>query len=456
MELINRSKSVLILTFIVLFLINTFAPSLLLNNILAVIVVLVMAVNLPFLKGSSRYISICLLIISLVIMLSIDAGISEWRAGLNKNVGIVSLLVTVPMLSFPLYYDNFQKAIVQISTKYLNTSFNFYSVTSLLSYSLGIFLNVASMNITYHLLEESKERYPISIFSSALTRGFNSCSIWSPNFVGVAVILEYLNLPWIKMAPIGFLLSLTTLLFSIKYEQLIERVKPKSSEKTSYQGWKNSLVTEDRKLLFRLASIGILLILLIIITEILTGLSVLVIVPIIAFLAPFMLALLWGKGHVYKHCFNNYLWGKLPKMENEIVLFLTAGLFGQAVNSTNVGSYAVNFINSLNIQHGSILITILMLIIVLLSLLGIHPVVTTSTIALTLPISQVPLVPIQYTLTLLTAYAVAALLSPISGTVLVAAGIFKENPFNIGIGWNWKYSCSLMVLYIVLLSMIPI
>lgn len=445
-------KSIAILSFVLLYLINVLVDHNLLNTLMTFIIISLLIINIPLLKGPSKYISLALFSIGIILMFKYQATILEWQVGLIKNAGIITLLVTVPMLGFPLFYEDFQQAIMKISKKHLNTPVSFYSITTILSFCLGILLNIASMSIVSHLLNETKKQYSNNLFSSALTRGIMGCSIWSPSFVGVAVVLHYTELPWIKIAPFGILLALISLILSIKYEQY--HFKDYQKIKTLTQS-ETKISKETSKILKRLMILGISLIFTIVFLELLTGLSVLVVVPLVSLLGPFFIALIWGKLPVFYDSFKNYANNKLPNMKNEIVLFTAAGFFGHSLNIAKIGDYISEVIYYLNIQQSYLLIAILMAIIIVFALIGVHPVITVSTILITLPVSKIPLMPIQFTLTILISYSIATLLSPISGTVLVASGILKENPFNIGLFWNWQYALILIIIYITILSVIP-
>lgn len=451
MEFIERIKSIFTLIFVLIYLVYTFLSLEIFKDFMTLLIVFLVIINIPNIKGSSKYISFSLFLIGIAIMLIHGANVLQWQEGLNKNAGIIALIVTVPMMSFPLYYDDFQEAIINISGKYLNTSQSFYRVTSILSYSLGILLYLAGITLIFNLLKEANSKYSKILFSTALTRGFMGSSLWSPNFVGMAVVLHYLNLSWLKIAPWGFLLSIITLVFSIKY---MDFLYGNNKEVNDLPQSDVHLTRDDKKSVLKLAILTFALIMIIVVSETYTGLSVLVIVPVLAFLIPPVIALLWGKQEIYISSLKDYLL-KLPQMKNEFILFTAAGFFGESLNIAGVGNYISGFVHYVDIQEPFFLILIFFAAIILPSLLGIHPVIGVSTLAITLPVTQIPLQEVQYALTLLAAYGISLILSPTSGTVLVTSGLFKENPLHIGFLWNWKYSLVLCALYVGILSFVP-
>ncbi|NLT95396.1 MAG: hypothetical protein GXW85_07675 [Clostridia bacterium] len=445
-------KSMAILTFVTFYLINVFFANNLLDTLMSLIIVGILAIFLPLLKGFSGYICWSLFGIGTFLMIKFNASLMDWQTGLIQNAGIITLLVTVPILGFPLSYYDFQQAIQKISQKYLSTPLSFYKITTLLTFSLGVILNIASISIVYHLLRDTKKQYPDYLFSSALTRGIMASGIWSPSFVGVAIVLHYTGLSWAAIAPLGFLLAMVALILSIKFEQSHYKNHPTIEAPCQKEP---KISGENQTLLKRLIKVGLSLLFAIILLESLTGLSVLVVVPLVSIVGPFVIALIWGKLPVFFDSLKNFANNKLPEMKNEICLFTAAGFFGHSLDIAHIGNSISDIINSLNIQQSYLFIIILLAIIVLLSLIGIHPLISSSTLLITLPVAKLPLMPIQYALTILIGYSMATILSPISGTVLITSGVLKKNPFKIGLLGNGLYTFLLVMVDIIILSLIP-
>jgi DcuC family C4-dicarboxylate transporter len=453
--ILNPLRSQLALAFLLLFLINIFFDLMIINNILAIITVCLILINLPFLKGINKYVSLFLLSSGIVLLISTGAPLAQWANALTANTGLICLILAVPLLGIPLDFEDFRQALAQSVKKYMDRPQPFYLITTFLSYSLGMLLNLAAITIIYQLLNRVATKYPRSLFLTALTRGYGYCVFWSPNFVSVAVVLHYLELTWFKIAPWGFLFTtisivIAYLFLKIEYASLIkDSTFPKEAEIPPGD-------KEETKVLKKLMALGLFLLLLIVFLEYLTGKSVLIIVPLVSVIFPYVVAVLWRKTTVYYNALKHYYKNTLANSKNEIVLFAIAGFFGQALIEAGVGELLTKIINNANIEQGLIYIIAIIVPMVLLSLIGIHPVVSGSTIAVTVPVTSLPLMPIQYALTLLAGWTLAIILSPFSGTVLITSGISQESPYKLGIGWNWRYALILFVIYVLLLSFIPI
>jgi hypothetical protein len=452
---LNPLRSRLTLTYLSLFLINIFLNSKSISYILAIIAVCLLFTNLPFLTSINKFVSLLLLISGIFLLRSADADLGLWVNALTKNTSLICLLISVPLLGIPLDFENFRQALAQNVKKYLDKPQSFYLITNILTYSICTLLNIAGITIIYQLLNQVSLKYPRRLFITALTRGYGCGVFWSPNLVSVAVILHYLELSWIQIAPWGFLFAGISILVAylsqkVEYSTLIKEcnamvkaeINPKDKEAT--------------KLLRKLVVLGLFLLILIMFMEDFTGQSVVVLVPLVSVIFPFIAALLWRKMSVYYHSLKDYYRETLPNSKNEFVLFTAAGFFGQALIEAGVGDFLAEAIIASNIEQGYIYIIVIISLMASLSVIGIHPLVTGTTIALTIPVSLLPLMPIQYALTLLTGWTLAIILSPFSGTVLLTSAISSETPFKVGVGWNWRYALILIAVYSVLLSFFKI
>lgn len=448
-NILDPLRSKLTLAFLLTYLINVFLGLNILNNLTAILIVCLLVINLPFLEGVNKYVSLMLLSTGLCLLFFAQANLYQWANALIKNAGLISLLISVPLLGIPLNFENFHQALANAAHKCLDVPERFYLMTNILAYSIGMLLNLAGITIVYQLFNQASQKFPRSLFITALTRGYSCCVFWSPNFISVAVILQYLELSWLEVAPWGFIFAA----ISVGIAYLWQKLEYRNSTETK----EVSYTVQDRQtshLLHKLIRLGLFLLLLIIFLEYFTGESVLVIVPLVAIIFPFIIALLWQKQTLYYQALSDYYKISFPNMKNEIVLFAVAGFFGQSLIEAGVGDLLSRIIHNLNIEQSLFYIIAIIGIMVLPSLIGIHPVVTGSTIAVTIPVTLLPLMPIQYALTLLTGWTLAILLSPFSGTVLVTSAITSETPFKVGMGWNWRYAIILSIVYVGILSLI--
>jgi len=341
----EKVKVVLILSFLVFFLANSFYPKEVWASLMFPIIIGIAILSFPAVRGFNRYLSVMLLGLGFYLLLSSGAQIGDWIMAWTQNAGLISLLLSVPLLGTILHFDNFQEGILQATKKYIKSDFSFYVVTALIINSLGMLLNLASIPLVKELLVKVSPKYSKATFYRALTRGFCTNLMWSPNFVSVAVVLHYLKIPWHEIAPLGIIMALVGNGLGITLEKFNSTKWESGSEQTPPE--ENTVRT---KALWKLIAIG------------------------------------------------------------------------------------------LGLDDPLLLIPFCLFLIGILSIVGVHPIITISTIAVTMPVETIPLTELQLAITLLSGYLMYILLSPFSAMALVVTSVTNENPFRISFNLNWFYA----------------
>lgn len=446
-KLKNTSKVYLILFYIGIFLLNSFYPREFLTILMGISVIIIFFIAFPDTGSFNRYVSLLLILIGSVILINNNGTLTDYKLGLIKNGGLISLLFSVPLLGIAFYYDDYQGFVLDLTERYMNSNYSFYYMTVLIINILGMLLNLASMPIVYQLLTNTSQNYSKDLFYKALTRGFTANILWSPNFISVAVVIQYLEIPWQKMAAVGLLLAVVANIVGIILERIINKPQYRTEKFTDFSnGQKGKNVLKLIALLF-------LLIVFIITLESLTGKSILVVLPLVAFVFPLVLAVILTKIDIFIARFREFF-NNLANKGEEFILFSAIGYFGYALSISNIDKYITVVINELGFNNEFILLPFIVLVITILSLIGVHPIIGISTIAVALPVSQLPLTVAQMAAAFLLSYSLYHLLSPFSAVSLVMTDMTGESPFNANIKLNIIYAALYTFFAIFLLTVV--
>jgi len=136
----------------------------------------------------------------------------------------------------------------------------------------------------------------------------------------------------------------------------------------------------------------------------------------------------------------------LPRMANELQLFLAAGVLAAGLSSAIAGN-EVPLLNRFGAQEASLLLGFM----VLLAVAGVHPVVTiTGATPLIMTLQPAPdLLAVCYLL----AWGLGTCASPLSGTNLVFQGRYGIPSWK-GAFWNWPYVACMYLVAIGLLGLV--
>ncbi|MHC1761231.1 MAG: hypothetical protein AB9917_17310 [Negativicutes bacterium] len=306
---------------------------------------------------------------------------------------------------------------------------------------LAALINLASFHFVHQLLQREAEKYPPRLFNSALLRGFLPNMIWSPSYIAVAVSVQYANLTWLEVAPLGISLAVAGTIFILMVgwfeygsfnEPTIIVSKPCPTEPTHWN-------TPLKNLLTLLLQTGILIVL-IVSLEHFTHKSAMIIVPLVSIAGPLLLALIYRKSEAYWGQAKDYLLHKLPFMNNEILLFTAIGFFGYSLGRSTLPEHIPVLIQQLGLNTPPTLLTAIVFVIAFISLVGIHPMITIAALSVALTPGTVSLSPLQLAGSYLTGYMLYAVLSPFSAVTLLMGSLSKQSAIVVGLKQNGAFT----------------
>ncbi|RPF54260.1 hypothetical protein [Aquisalibacillus elongatus] len=400
---------------------------------------------IPYLSKTPMILISGLLILSAALFL-MGEGLTEMFRGVRENVGLLAIFIFVPLISLPIRNGQYLDYMDIIFNYYIKTSRQLYAYLKVSLMGIGSVMNLGTIPIMYHLTSTPSFKDYEDTRLRALIRGFAMSFLWSPYFISIALILSYFDVTWFELFPYGFTFALIGILLGFlmmgKVNEQIDIVE--KDHDVSIQKAKRKLV--------ELVLIIVVMTALTMTIEHYVDLSVLTIIPIIAIVASTIWSLFFQSPGEYVKDLYDYTQNRLPKMGNELSLFIAAGTFGLAILNAGASEWIIYFIESTGITHMLILLPILALIVNGLSFVGIHPIITNTALAITL--SSSPIFEgdhLLLSLGLLIGWMMTILVSPFSATNLMVGNLTNTNSVHVGLKMNWKYA---LILYALLYAII--
>lgn len=434
------NNAILILFFI--FLLNQFVSHPIITYAIAVLTAVMFIMNLFYSKGLSKYFGIVMTIISVVILSYQVQDFTVWYEGMTKNLALVLLIVIVPVLGIPIRLGNYEKHLSGFIGKFQQKPHFLYGMISGLFILIAPITNIGSIYIIHSMLD--KMRLPKEFIGRVYVRGITSVHIWSPYFASVFLVVYSLNVPIYQYLPYGLLLGFLQLLVAYLLFKYVE------ARHIEFNLARQEVAQENKKL-FELAAIIILLTGLIFGLEPFVEINVIVLISIIVLLFTFLWSVYLQVQAQFLQELNEYRKNIFPDKANVMTLLLTAGLFGLALQKTPISHAIQGVWEGLASYSVFFLILGTIIIVSLLSLIGIHQIVTVSTIVATVSYQSLGIDVIVMAMMLLSAWQVSVTVSPISPVIAIVSNIVKENPFKIILRWNLHYALILALVHSVVI-----
>ncbi|WP_258535699.1 hypothetical protein [Bacillus sp. 03113] len=380
---------------------------------------------------------------------------------------LLVLFGLVPILAFPIKLGKYSDDIQDIIHQNIKKSKYLYMMTSSIAYFLSIFMNVATLPMTYYAIRPVVSIYPVQneerFMSRAITHGFAMPLMWSPITPIVGVVISMTGVSWISILPYALPLSLLGI-------ALDWYLGSKRARKTA--GIQNDLYhpsvdetavtmegTSTIRFPFRILHIvlAIFLFNIVIITfDHFTNFSFLTLVSLLVIPFSFGWALLLKKGTEYMLLFKDYVKSFSTKMKDQFFIYLSAGFFISAIQLSKANITLNEWIFHMKDALGlEVFFFILPLIPIILAFIGLHPAVTLSLMAGALNPDLIGISPIILTILMLMGAVSAFLVGPYNTTIGLMSSIVKESTFKVS-HWNMKFTLSYLLLGFVYVFMVRI
>lgn len=355
-----------------------------------------------------------------------------WTAGsaisvpavVSKNASLVSMIASVGFLRLITLSNTTERQLPVGAGAYFKTLFG-VSV-------FGTVINISAPILFADRLHQDKQ---LSRFaSSSITRVFSGCSAWSPFFGGMAAILTYVpDVSLIVVMAVCFPFALAGLLVVCVEAWLFKQQTLKDFH--GYPVRFNSLWVP--------VSLSLLVIS---VSALAPDWSILTCISLSALVLT-IVVLFFRLGAQGIGALREHIEKQLPRMVNELLLFLVAGVLAEGLASViSTGQLSVPAF-----QFGTIEAMLLLTLMIIVSAVGVHPVVIVAGVT-PLLLTMEPgtnLLAIVYLL----AWSLGTCASPLSGTHLVFQGRYAIPSWK-GAMWNWPYVVVMLVLAFPFLAMV--
>ena len=272
----------------------------------------------------------------------------DYYGVVTANIGLLTMVTAVGFLRMVVMPANEKKMA-------LPSGRSAYTQTLL---SISLFGSVINISAPIIIADRIDEQRPMQRFTSqSITRVFTGCASWSPFFAGMAVVLTYIEnaqLVWIMLAGLPF----AVVGWIVVYSEALLRYDKAVSE---FVGYPMRLTNLWVPILLAL-SVGLF-------TWVIPDLSILLIIALSALLLT-VLTLLKREGiagsrrQLHEHVAN-----RLPRVVNELVLFLAAGTIASGISAM----LQTGIFNNPITTFDAVSATQLLGLMVVVAALGAHP-----------------------------------------------------------------------------------
>ncbi|WP_026581978.1 hypothetical protein [Bacillus sp. J33] len=431
----------LVLSMCLLYIAEAFVPNIYIGFIFNLVAVAAFFVMLPLLEWKGRIFTLGLFSTGMLIHFIVgDTGI-HLVEGITQNLALLSILILAPLLSVPLRREGvIETVIIYLNELKTNPRNTFYGISSFML-TLAPILNMGALRIVHGFVESIK--FPSKLLSRSYYVGFTPAVIWSPFFASVGIVLFYLDITYMSYVVVGVLFAVMQmavgfLLFrpgSVEEDAAVEAAKEIASEG---RGRKRDI--------YMLIGFVLGLVLILIVMEQVFHKSMLLLVSIVCIIVPAAWVILRNRYKVIKEELSLYK-NKMISQKMEICLFLSAGLFGNAVSHTPVKQLLERSMQWSATQSISILFLFIILFVTLMAFLGVHQIIVIPLVLTSLNFADMPNVAVaSVAFMCIFTWMLSSAISPLNAMNIIISQCVQRNGVTVAFRWNGIYFLSITVI----------
>ncbi|CAM4180071.1 hypothetical protein [Lacicoccus alkaliphilus] len=388
---------------------------------IAVFTALALISYLPYLSKVPLTVVIVLNVTALIFYI-IGGTIDDVVEGLLMNTAVLMIFIFVPLLSIPITSPRYMRDITGLMKSSFSNTKKTYNALKIGTFSIGSVLNVGTLPILYYLTDTDQFKDHKLMRMAALNRGFALAFAWSPYFISIAVVLSYFEVQWITIAAYG----LTLAAISIVAEWFLFR-------KRKYPEMPDSPPVYYSKR--RIVELGVIMLSMtgvIIVLDIFSNFAIVNIIPIVALVLFFVWSVAIGGVEKVVKGLKSYTQERIPKMGNELLVFISAGVFGTSLLVIGFDTLLIDTLEAAGVNHVLLLIPIFAVLIIGLSFFSVHPVITITIASLAVLSMDMDVADHYYiAIGLLLSWTVTVNMSPFTGVNLLMSSLANRSIFTL-------------------------
>lgn len=304
------------------------------------------------------------------------------------------------------------------------------------AHGLGSILNLAGISLLAGVVRNAPSENLRRRFTRALTQGFTAASCWTPFFVAMSVGLSLVpGLLWSDVAPFG--LAAAGLLAGLSWvmDRLFYR-------RPDLAGDYPATAAGAQTFHWRMAAVPVTLFGAVIGLVEAFHLPIPVALGLVApvYAVVWMLILAAGRASpaMVAADLAHRVVGGLPNLRGEILLFLSANLFGTGVQAVLPPELVGRLLDGLALPPDALIVLALVTILTLAAA-GVHPLVPVLVIGAVVPPALLGLPPAIFCAALVAMWGLGAVISPFSGTTLFMRRVGGLSAWRLAWLWNGPY-----------------
>lgn len=377
-------------------------------------------------------------------------GLDDIAHNVVTNLPLISLLIVVPLLSIPFREEGYFASVKALIRSWTTNAGRIFAAISAYLFVFGPVLNIGALRIAHDMIKDLKldER----LLARSYFTGFSTVITWSPFFASVTLVMSLLDVSVAGYVPVGLPFAVLEMLAGFALFWLTSRKMAVSREGPPAAA--RALTREDRNRALVLVGMMLAIVASIFCLEALLGYPIILIVVLVSMAVPVLWAAVRNKWRQLYAQFAEYKRHSVAAMDNELVLFVSAGMFGGALAGTSASEGIQSVLGAAASFSFPLFCVGIVFAMGLLGLIGIHPILAVTVILSQLDPAAIGARPEALALLFMVGWVTMAIISPVTPLNFLVSRFLNRSYLEVELKYNaWYLVClaALAALYVTLI-----
>jgi len=424
--------------------------------------VAVLIPGLSLISPGFKKATLIFLVLGTSLLVATRQPFAEWITAVNSMTNTVAIIVVMQCVAIPVSMGRYDELICRWADVRVRTNKALFAFSTFVTHLLASFLNMGAIPLSINLMGRTirsrmPQQYADQFIAVTVSRGYVLAALWAPPAINLYLVVQATGVPWSTLLLPGIILAilgfyLTYLLETRKGGALSsegKRSKPIVADNCSKQMRESDNEFSGKSYRW-ISQLDIALIHVVIIAVSIVGIVFIMEKAGIGqgytriMVAGIIVTAVWSISIYDKKKFltavEEYWDDGILKVRDMGPFFVAMGLFSRSLESSGILDMVSPLIRSAANWLGLFSVAVLPFIMILLSIIGLHPFITIVMFGKILSSTTMQLPALSIAISLAVGGAAAYMISPFAGIIMSIARYTGARASQISVQWNGKYS----------------
>lgn len=417
------------------------------SNAIFVSAVVVVLSGISMMGKGFKKATLTFLILGVMLLIGFAQPLPHWVSAFNSMTNVIAVLVIMQTFSIPIEVGKYNLAIRYWLNRMFKGEGGLFLFTTFTTHIFTSFLMFGAIPVMFSLMEDTLKRrvsHYQRFMATATSRGYALAALWAPGAINLFLVVQATGVNWTKLFIPGVILGIIGIVISYFLETRL--VSPAQTHQPDKMEEEVSVEEKQSRhkvwhILFVVVSLSALTLFFDRLNLGASSSTVILAGAVVAFVWILRLRRQTGMTDALRNFWNN----GILKAADIAPFFISIGMFSAALEQSGIFITIQGSLQDYANQLGFYAIILIPLMLIIFSVLGIHPFVSIVMFGKILTSMNLPISSVTLAMCLALGGSISYMVSPFAGVIMAVAKFTNAKAEDVAIRWNWIFSLTYFI-----------